>query len=127
MLQGGCCCGSIRYETQALPFDKANCHCSLCRKTTGGTYVTWFTVPKNELRVVAGDPTRFASSAKGVRSFCPRCGTQLLFEHADRPDEIDVTTVSLDDPERVPPRAHIHVDTKLGWVSLNDDLPQLDS
>jgi len=31
---------------------------------------------------------------------------QLTFEHEDFLDEIDVTTCSLDDPERVPPRDH---------------------
>lgn len=124
MLQGGCYCGWIRYETAAKPRDEVNCHCTICRKTTGGTSVAWFTVPKNELRVLAGDPMTFASSAQGVRSFCPRCGTQLLFEHVDHPDDIDVTTSSLDEPERVAPRAEIHVGTKLSWVKLNDDLPR---
>jgi putative acetyltransferase len=32
---------------------------------------------------------------------CCRCGTQLTFEHADFPDEIDVTTSSLDNPELI--------------------------
>ena len=124
MLEGGCYCGYIRYQTSAKPSEEANCHCTICRKSSGGTYVTWFTVPRNELQVLAGHPATFQSSAKGERSFCPRCGTQLLFTHADHPDEIDITTTSLDDPERVPPRAHIHVATKLGWVALNDDLPR---
>lgn len=86
--------------------------------------MTWFTVPKNELQLVAGSPTTFQSSAKGERSFCPRCGAQLLFSRADHPDEIDITTTSLDYPDRVPPREHIHVDTKLAWVALNDELPR---
>ena len=36
MLNGGCFCGAIRYETAGTPFHQTNCHCSICRRTTGG-------------------------------------------------------------------------------------------
>src|SRR5262249_26438463 len=77
MLRGGCFCGWIRYETGATPFDETNCHCSICRRTTGAPFVAWFSMPRSEFRLVCGEPTRFESTAKGTRSFCPRCGTQL--------------------------------------------------
>jgi hypothetical protein len=108
MLKGGCFCGWIRYETGATPFDETNCHCSICRRTTGAPFVAWFSVPRSQFRLVCGEPTRFRSTTKGTRSFCPRCGTQVTFEHEDFLDEIDVTTCSLDEPERLPPRGHTH-------------------
>jgi hypothetical protein len=58
-----------------------------------------------------------------VRSFCPRCGTPLTFESSHFPDEIDVTTCSLSDPETIPPKDHIHVSSKLSWVKLDAGLP----
>ncbi|MBI3768583.1 MAG: GFA family protein [Deltaproteobacteria bacterium] len=123
MLNGGCFCGAIRYETAGTPFQLTNCHCSICRRTTGAAFVTWFSVPRSEFRLVQGTPTRFRSTAKGMRSFCPRCGTQLTFEHDDTADEIDVTTCSLDDPERLPPEDHAHTSSRLRWVKVSDDLP----
>jgi len=87
MLRGGCFCGWIRYETGATPFDETNCHCSICRRTPGAPFVAWFSVPRSQFRFVCGEPTRFESTAKGTRSFCPRCGTQLTFEHEDFFDE----------------------------------------
>ena len=60
---------------------------------------------------------------KGVRSFCSRCGTQLTFQHADFPDEIDVTTSSLDAPELVPPRDHTRTSPRLRWIAA-DGLPE---
>jgi hypothetical protein len=48
----------------------------------------------------------------------------LTFEHESFLDEIDVTTCSLDDPERVPPKDHTHVSSKLSWVKLSDQLPE---
>ncbi|HEX2931519.1 MAG TPA: GFA family protein, partial [Candidatus Binatia bacterium] len=74
-------------------------------------------------RLVCGEPARFRSTAKGTRSFCPQCGTQLTFEHEDS-DEIDITTCSLDDPDALPPRDHTHTSGKLGWIKLADQLPE---
>jgi hypothetical protein len=53
-----------------------------------------------------------------MRSFCSNCGTHLMFEDDDFPDEIDVTTCSLDDPEAVPPKDHTWTSSKLRWISL---------
>jgi hypothetical protein len=124
MLEGGCFCGRVRYEVTGTPFHRTNCHCSICRRTTGAPFVAWFSVRPSEFRVVAGQPTRFRSSANGTRSFCGQCGTQLTFEGDDWPDEIGVTTASLDDPEAVPPHDHTRTSSKLRWVQLCDGLPQ---
>jgi hypothetical protein len=123
MLHGGCFCGDVRYEADGTLFNETNCHCSICRRTTGAPFVAWFSVRRSDFRLLSGAPVRFASTEKAVRSFCPRCGTQLTFEHGDFPDEIDVTTGSLDDPEAAPPHDHIHTSSKLGWVKLADSLP----
>jgi hypothetical protein len=123
MLRGGCFCGGVRYEAAGTPFNETNCHCSICRRTTGAPFVAWFSVRRLDFRFVAGTPARFNSSEKGTRSFCPRCGTQLTFAHRDFPDEVDVTTASLDDPEAAPPRDHTRTSSKLSWVKLADNLP----
>ena len=124
MLKGGCFCGRIRYEVAGSPFHETSCHCSICRRTTGAPFVAWFSVPRSGYRLVRGEPTRFKSTAKGMRSFCPRCGTQLTFAHEDFPGEIDVTTCSLDDPDALPPKDHSRASSKLSWVKLADQLPE---
>jgi hypothetical protein len=85
--------------------------------------VAWFTVPRAEFRLVLGAPARFASSDRATRTFCPRCGTPLTFEADEYPDEIDVTTASLDDPEAMPPGDHTRTETQLRWLRLADGLP----
>jgi hypothetical protein len=124
MLNGGCFCGRIRYATAGTPFHETNCHCSICRRTTGAPFVTWFSVARSQFRFVCGEPTRFRSTAKGTRGFCPQCGTQLTFEHADFSAEIDITTCSLDDPNELPPKDHTHLSSKLDWVRLADQLSE---
>ena len=123
MITGGCFCGEIRYEA-GRAFDETNCHCSICRRTTAAPFVAWFTVKRAEFRMTHGTPTRFNSTATAVRSFCSLCGTQITFENAAAPDEIDVTTCSLDAPELVPPVDHTFVSSRLEWVRLADELPK---
>jgi hypothetical protein len=124
MLKGGCYCGAVRYEATGAPFNETNCHCSICRRTTGAPFVAWFSVRRDAFRFVVGTPTRFNSTAKASRSFCGRCGTQLTFESRDTPSEIDISTASLDDPHAVPPRDHIWTRSRLSWIRLADGLPE---
>src|SRR5262245_29720646 len=124
MLQGGCYCGRIRYEVTGTPFHESNCHCSICRRTTGAPFVAWFSVRPSEFRLLSGEPARFRSSAKATRGFCAHCGTQLTFQSDDWPDEIDITTCSLDHPDDVPARDHIFIGNKVRWIDVSDGLPQ---
>jgi hypothetical protein len=122
MLKGGCFCGALRYEAGGTPYYRTNCHCSICRRTTGAAFVSWFTVPRADFRWVHGEPVHFRSTPEAVRSFCGRCGTQLTFER-DMLDELDITTCSLDDPESLPPQDHTYASSRLAWIKLADGLP----
>jgi len=124
MFHGACFCGALRYEASGAPTHRGNCHCSMCRGTTGAPFVAWFTVPRAGFRYTQGKATRFHSSARVTRGFCPHCGTQLTFEEEGGADDIDVTVCSLDDPERLPPRKHICASSKRSWVKLADGLPE---
>jgi len=122
MLTGGCFCGHVRYEAEGATFNQTNCHCSICRRTTGAPFVAWFSVPRAQLKLTS-EPKRFRSSGKATRGFCPACGAQITFE-LDGADEIDITTCSLDDPNRASPVDHTWTSSQLAWVKLADGLPQ---
>jgi hypothetical protein len=123
VLNGRCFCGFVRYVADGAPFFETNCHCSTCRRTSGAPFVAWFSIPAGGFTIVSGEPARFASSEHGERTFCPRCGTPITFRSSHFPDQIDITTCSLEDPERVPPKDHTYVSSKLAWVKLADGLP----
>ena len=124
MLAGGCFCGAIRYEAAGPASSHALCHCEMCRRTTGAPCVAWFTVARSAYRLLSGTPTSFRSSTHGTRTFCPACGTQLTFADDASPDEVDVTTCSLDDPALAPPASHIYVHSQVPWLALADGLPR---
>ena len=116
LLSGGCCCGGVRYEASDTPFNATLCHCTTCRRTSGAPVVAWFSVRESAFRILIGNPTRFASSDHGQRTFCPRCGTQLTFRSSLVGDEIDITTASLDDPQAVPPLDQTWAASRLHWM-----------
>jgi hypothetical protein len=116
MYSGGCFCRAVRYQVEGHPFHETLCHCSICRRTSGAPFVAWASFPRTGFRLISGVPARFRSSPRARRSFCANCGTPLLFEHDDFPDELDVTLCSLDEPESIEPRDHTHARSKLRWV-----------
>ena len=65
----------------------------------------------------------FKSSEHATRTFCARCGTPITFQSTHYPNEIDITTGSLDDPEQIRPDAHTYVASGLTWVRMADGLP----
>lgn len=115
-LCGGCFCGYVRYEASGRPRHETHCHCTICRRTTGAAFLSWFTVAASSFRFTRGVRARFQSSEHGTREFCPRCGTQLTFRSTQTPDEVDVTIGSLDQPEMVRPRDHTWVESALEWT-----------
>ena len=123
MLEGGCLCGAIRYRIRVAPTDVVHCHCSMCRRASGAPAVTWATVASADFAIVKGAPKRYVSSARASRQFCAECGAQLTFQYNDRPDEIDVTVATLDDPAAVPPRQHVWAEDRIAWLTLDPELP----
>jgi hypothetical protein len=82
------------------------------------------TFPAAGFAFVRGAPERYRSSPPVVRSFCGACGSALCYEHADFPDGVDVTTASLDEPERCPPADQTWTRESLGWLESADRLPR---
>ena len=120
---GGCHCGAIRYDVDGEPQHVALCHCSDCRRSAGAPMVSWAAFTKDALTVTQGQTITFNSSGAAMRSFCGTCGTGLFYRNADMlPGIVDIQSVTLDDPEALPPDAHIQVAERLHWM---DDLDSL--
>ena len=51
---GGCHCGHLRYQFSGPLHDIAHCHCSICRRVSGGIVTTWITVPAADFAWLGG-------------------------------------------------------------------------
>ena len=121
-VNGGCLCGAVRYAAIGPVRALTLCHCASCRRAAGAPSLAWAVFPADSVRFTAGAPTMFASSPGVVRGFCGACGTSLTYQGTTRPDLIDVTTASLDDPNAFAPTKEIWVGDKLAWEALNPSI-----
>ncbi|MGQ3821156.1 GFA family protein [Pseudomonas alliivorans] len=120
---GGCHCGNLRYQFDAPLKDIAHCHCSICRRTSGGTVMTWLTVPLTSFQWLAGSPATYDSAPTCIRYFCGNCGAHAALFTRNSPQEIDVVIATLDHPELAAPARHIFIENRLPWLHLDEHLP----
>jgi hypothetical protein len=126
IFKGRCFCGFVRFEVTGPVENPCFCHCTSCRLASGAPYLSWGSFLKSSLSVVEGEVTIHRSSEPVERGFCGKCGTTISYFHADRPDYIDITLVSLDESSGIRPKFHIWIANKDPAVIIGDDLPRYD-
>lgn len=75
---GSCLCGKVRVSVKATSKNVDACHCSMCRKWTGGPLLT---IDCGSAVHFEGndDVTIFSSSDWAERGFCNKCGSNLFY------------------------------------------------
>src|ERR1043166_5230454 len=126
-VSGSCFCAAVQFEVDLPTLFCGHCHCSMCRRTHGAGYVTWFVVPTEHFRLTTGDAqlVRYRSSDHGTRSFCGVCGSTLFCESTRQPGHIDIVLANMQGTIDRPPQFHIYFDDRAEWVEVNDGLPRL--
>ncbi len=126
-LTGGCLCGAVRFEVVAPTKWCSHCHCSLCRRSHGAAFVTWFGVANEQFRFTSGgdEVSWYSSTPEARRGFCRTCGSTLFFTSERWPGETHIALAHMDGPIDREPKAHVFYDTHVGWVELDDDLRKL--
>ena len=100
------------------------CHCGDCRKWSGAPVTVFAGCSTEQVRMCGVEPEVYASSSGVKRSFCGKCGTSFSYEDEKLPGEIYLSVGVLDEPERFEPQGHSWHSRKIGWLHLDDDLPQ---
>jgi hypothetical protein len=117
--QGGCLCSAIRFRISGEPTFSSVCHCATCRRAGAAPSVAWLTFDRGQIEFISGQPRMYRSSQGVVRQFCGTCGSQLSYEHVERPHTIDITTTSLDDPNKFPPTLEVWLEHRLPWQAAD--------
>jgi hypothetical protein len=122
--EGGCSCGAVRYAVSGEPASgNTLCHCRDCRRAAGAPAMAWATWRRADFSWTRGRPVEYSSSPPVRRAFCGACGSALIYASEHEPETLDVTTVSLDDPEALPLEDHIWTSEGLSWMQVEDGRP----
>jgi hypothetical protein len=124
---GSCLCGQVRFLVRLPTLFCTHCHCSICRRSHGAAFGTWFGIARAQLTLPEGEValSQFRSSDHGTRFFCGRCGSPLFFESTRNPDRVEVALASMHSPIDRQPESHMHFDDRASWLLIGDNLPRL--
>jgi hypothetical protein len=128
MTEGGCLCGTVRYQVDNAISDVSHCHCAMCRKHHGAAFATFGVAARDHFHWLQGEEhiSVYRSSAQLERLFCSDCGSSLLCQTDEEPDVVYLTLGTLDGDPGCRPAYHIWVGSKAPWHTITDDLPQHD-
>jgi len=80
-VDGGCHCGSIRYEAEIDPANVVICHCADCQTLSGSAFRIVVPTEAGTFRLLAGTPKVYVKTAesgtKREQTFCRHCGTPI--------------------------------------------------
>ncbi|MGB7270581.1 MAG: GNAT family N-acetyltransferase [Albidovulum sp.] len=121
---GHCFCGAVSYAFSGPPNWQAHCHCESCRRNCSAPYTSFFGINHDRWRWTGTKPAVFASAPGVKRHFCATCGTPMAYENTRWSHEIHFYAASLTDPNVFKPDQQVHVDERLHWVAIDEDLPR---
>lgn len=118
-MPGACLCGACTLSAVPEQMASGACHCSMCRKWSGGMLMT----------VGCGDSVEFsdgaplgvyAASPWGERVFCKNCGSSLAWRTKDGAHH-HVSVHVFEDCEQFPLGMQVFIDDKPGTYALAQD------
>ncbi len=122
--RGGCLCGKVTYQVRGPMRPIVACHCTECRRFTGGLWhatAAW----RDDLEIRDGGTLKwYWTSGRLRRGFCGDCGAGLFADPNDR-DFVSITAGSLEQPTGLTLVQHIFTDEAADYYRLDDQLPKL--
>lgn len=89
-IEGSCACGTTEWSSPSLPTMASFCHCTVCQKISGGSFIAFMDLPlRDVLWIGAKAPTKpnqtplkmMSMSKNAERGFCRECGSTLTMRY----------------------------------------------
>ena len=122
MATGECNCGAVSYHIGTEISDVYVCHCSICRKSTGGSGFSVVVIDKDAFSWISGRENVCYWKKPGHEwhtNFCRICGSQLPGENDARRIYVPVGTLTTGH-EKLAVAHHIYVGSKACWEEIAD-------
>ncbi|CAN5916959.1 GFA family protein [soil metagenome] len=126
--EGGCSCRQVRYRMVSKPMFVNCCHCRWCQRESGTAFALNAVIEADRVELLAGAPEPVATpsaSGKGQKVWrCPTCRVTVWSNYASLGAVVRFVRVgTLDNPDALPPDAHIFTMSKQPWVVLPEGTP----
>jgi hypothetical protein len=126
ILNGSCQCGAVTYTVADAFIYAVNCHCSICRRSTGAAFKPLAGIERAKLRITSGEDRILIFGAPSWHDErCKLCGSLLFAVVRDGAFAHFAMGTLIDDPT-IRPSAHVFVGSKAAWFTITDNLPQYD-
>ncbi|KAK4949505.1 hypothetical protein LTR10_012123 [Elasticomyces elasticus] len=142
--KGSCVCGRMTYECSEIPNSVSACHCTSCRKLSGGPYQAFADVKSSSVtyydnteqlryeglpRDDIGGISFLRLSKIAERAFCADCHTPLAFRYKPLYEDTGIAMGSIDESslhsqqmkDALKLKSHIFAKEKAGWVDIEKD------
>lgn len=125
-LNGGCACGTVRYQLSQRPMFVNCCHCDDCQRLTGSAFVINAVIETVAIKLLSGQPVAVPVPREdGPHSIyrCPTCQTAVWSDYGHRSYLRFVRVGTLDQGHDLKPDAHIFTRYKVKWFELPEGTP----
>ncbi|MCG8293999.1 MULTISPECIES: GFA family protein [Pseudomonas] len=115
--QGTCLCGKTHLKATVDNTQISACHCSMCRKWTGGPLLAVHCTQPPQIE--GPEPSVYDSSPWAQRGFCSHCGTHLFYRV--KQSDIYILPIGLlDGDEAWDFNLQIFIDEKPAWYCFKN-------
>jgi len=122
MITGECNCGAVTFEISATVEDVLICHCSICRRATGGAGIAVAIVKSETFKWLTGKhkiKTWDKPDHDWQASFCTICGSSLPGKNDENSLYVPVSLLN-NGVEQLKVAHHIFVGSKANWEEIGD-------
>ena len=129
-ITGRCLCGAVSFTVVGPVIAARQCWCRVCQTLSCGSGSNNIIVEGKDV-TTEGHLSEYRSIADSgnrmVRSFCPKCGTQIFSASEARPDLMVIRAGALSDPEIAMPGAVIWTSSAPSWACIDETIPSFAS
>jgi len=120
-IEGGCHCGSIRFEAEVDSATVVICHCTDCQTSSGSAFRTVVLTKPGTFALLFGAPTVYVKTAESgnnrQQTFCPTCGTPIYSAPVTGDTKVVVLRVgAIHQREQLLPRDQYWFRSSLAWL-----------
>ena len=123
VLEGSCLCGGVRFEVTGEFEPRSYCHCTSCKRLSGGAATANGRARSDSIRVMGGhELLRTYQPGEGsAKTFCSVCGSNLFGGGWPDSEFCSVRLPAIDTPFEGRPTRHIFTGSVAVWETIPDD------